>query len=315
MGRTLRAPSSLASRRRGHRLGRAGDDHLARGVVVGHPDLVLGPLAGRLGVVVGDARGGRPWCPGAPRRPPAMASPRATTRWTPSSKERAPLGHQGGVLTQAVAGAGGRGEPEPLDGVEHDQAHDEGGQLGVGRAGELLHGGVEQQAARSRPAMSDASAATSQEGWSTQARPIPERCDPCPGKVNTSTYRRLRAARASGRLRTPYPAGGGPSLAWALVAGVGLPGGHPARGRRRGLDGLRCGRCGPPSCSSPAAPTGRPPASARWRRRPGGRRAPIWWCCPGREVRLRPARGRPGLSAEPLDGPFVTALPGGRRRG
>ena len=55
MGRTLRAPSSLARSVAGGHPGRgAGDDHLAGGVVVGHPDLVLGPLAGGLGVVVGD---------------------------------------------------------------------------------------------------------------------------------------------------------------------------------------------------------------------------------------------------------------------
>ena len=85
-------PSSWAiAADRGHRLGGAGDHHLAGGVVVGHPDVALGPLAGRLGVVVGDARAGRPSCPVRPRRPGAMASPRATTRCTPSSKERAPL--------------------------------------------------------------------------------------------------------------------------------------------------------------------------------------------------------------------------------
>ena len=56
-----------------------------------------------------------------------------------------PGGHQGGVLTQAVAGAGARGESQALHGVEHDQARHEGGELGVGREGELLHGGVEEQ--------------------------------------------------------------------------------------------------------------------------------------------------------------------------
>jgi len=40
----------------------------------------------------------------------------------------------------------------------------------------------------SRPASSDASVATSHDGWSTQALPIPERCDPWPGKVKANTY-------------------------------------------------------------------------------------------------------------------------------
>src|ERR1035441_6041146 len=49
-------------------------------------------------------------------------------------------------------------------------------------------GASSKRAEISRPANSDASVATSQEGWSTQARPIPERCDPCPGKVKANTY-------------------------------------------------------------------------------------------------------------------------------
>ena len=48
-------------------------------------------------------------------------------------------------------------------------------------------GASRRRAVRSRPASSEASDATSHEGWSTQARPIPERCDPCPGKVKAST--------------------------------------------------------------------------------------------------------------------------------
>ena len=56
-----------------------------------------------------------------------------------------PAGHQGGVLAQAVAGTGGRGEADPLDGIEDDQAEHRGGQLGVGRLGELLHRGTEEE--------------------------------------------------------------------------------------------------------------------------------------------------------------------------
>ena len=56
-----------------------------------------------------------------------------------------PAGHQGGVLAQAVAGTGGRGETDPLDGIEDDQAEHRRGQLGVGRLGELLHLGMEEK--------------------------------------------------------------------------------------------------------------------------------------------------------------------------
>ena len=39
--------------------GGAGNDHLPRGVVVGHPHVVLGPLTSGFGVIVGDAEHGR----------------------------------------------------------------------------------------------------------------------------------------------------------------------------------------------------------------------------------------------------------------
>ena len=60
-------------------------------------------------------------------------------------------------------------------------------------------GASSRRVVRSRPAISDASVATSHDGCSTQAWPIPDRCDPCPGKVKASTYRLL--SNLFGRLR------------------------------------------------------------------------------------------------------------------
>ena len=54
-------------------------------------------------------------------------------------------GHQGGVLAQAVAGAGGRGQPDPLHRIEHDQAEHGGRQLGVLGLGELFDRRVEEE--------------------------------------------------------------------------------------------------------------------------------------------------------------------------
>ncbi len=54
-------------------------------------------------------------------------------------------GHQRGVLAEAVAGTGGRREPDALDGVEDDQAEHGGGQLGVLGLGQLLDRRLQQQ--------------------------------------------------------------------------------------------------------------------------------------------------------------------------
>ena len=80
-----------------------------------------------------------------------MASPRSTTSRTPSSKPERTAGRQGGVLTQAVAGTRRRLDADPLDGVEDDQAQDEGRQLGVGGQGELVLVGLEQEPAQVAP--------------------------------------------------------------------------------------------------------------------------------------------------------------------
>ena len=169
MGSTLRAPSSLArSVAAATPADGAGDDHLSGGVVVGHPDLVLGPLAGGLGVVVGDPDERGHGAGALVRRHLHGVAP-FDDQPGPVGEREGPRGHQSGVLAEAVAGARPRGQPEALDGVEDHQAHHEGGQLGVGRPGQLLHRCIEQQEVRSRPAMSEASAATSHDGCSTQA--------------------------------------------------------------------------------------------------------------------------------------------------
>ncbi len=145
MGMTRFAPSSLAlSDAAGDPFGSAADDHLARGVVVGHPDLVLGPLAGGLGIVVTDAEEGR-------HRARALVGGRLhglapfDHQTGPIAEGDGPRGDEGGVLAQAVAGAGGGNEAEAFDGVEDHQTHHQGGQLGVARGRQLLHVGVEEQ--------------------------------------------------------------------------------------------------------------------------------------------------------------------------
>ena len=176
---TLRAPSSLAmAPARATASAVAGDDDLARGVVVGHPHLAFGPLAGGLdGVVVGaqHRRHGAGVLLGgvvhglAPLGDEAQALLEA---------ERA-AGGQGGVLAQAVAGAQRGLDADALDGVEDDEAEDEGRQLGVGGGGELVLVGVEQQTAD--VAAGDGATPPRRlptRGARAQARPMPGRCDP-----------------------------------------------------------------------------------------------------------------------------------------
>ena len=138
-----RRPTATAS-------GVPGDDDLAGRVVVGHPHVALGPLARGLGVVVGDAeqRGHRA------RRLFAGAGHGLAPRHDeadPVLEAEGAAGHQRGVLAEAVAGAGGWREADPFDRVEHDQAEDGRGQLGVLGLGELLDRRVEEQAGQVPP--------------------------------------------------------------------------------------------------------------------------------------------------------------------
>ena len=60
-----------------------------------------------------------------------MASPRSATRRTPSSKARAPAAIRAVYSPRLWPGGRRRLDAEALDGVEHDEAGDEGGELGV----------------------------------------------------------------------------------------------------------------------------------------------------------------------------------------
>ena len=124
------------------------------GVVVGHPHLALGALAGGVdGVVVGAHHR---------RHRPGVFLGGVVHGLAPLDHEPHALleaegaaGGQGGVLAQAVARAQPGLDADPLDGVEDDEAQDEGGELGVGAEGELVLVDVEEQAgdvpARPRP--------------------------------------------------------------------------------------------------------------------------------------------------------------------
>ena len=163
--------------RPGHGLDGPGDDDLAGRVVVGHPHLALGALAGGVdGVVVGAHHR---------RHGPGVLLGRVVHGLAPLDHEPHALveaegaaGGQGGVLAQAVARAHGGLDADALDGVEDDEAEHERGQLGVGAEGELVLVDVERRRATSRPATAEASSTTSHEGCSSQARPMPGRWDP-----------------------------------------------------------------------------------------------------------------------------------------
>jgi len=135
---TLRSqrPGELAGQ--GHGVGSAGDDDLARRVVVGHPHVALRPHASGFGVVVSDAEQG-----GHRSR---RLLPGASHGLAPSDDEPDPVleaegtaGHERGVLTEAVAGARSRCETDPFDRVEDDETEDGGGQLRVLGLGQLLN--------------------------------------------------------------------------------------------------------------------------------------------------------------------------------
>ena len=146
IGITLRAPSSLAMAPA--RVTASTVPAMTvwpRRVVVGHPHLTLGTLAGRVdGVVVGaHDRCHRPgvFLGGVVHRlAPLDHKPH------PFVEAEGAAGGEGGVLAQAVAGAQGGLDADPLDGVEDNEAEHERRQLGVGAEGELVLIDVQQQA-------------------------------------------------------------------------------------------------------------------------------------------------------------------------
>ena len=150
-------------------------------VVVGDPDVLVGAAAGDVDLVVVEAEHGG--------HRPRLGQPGLVHGVGPGDDEAHAVveaeragGGQGGVLAEAVAGAEAGLDAEALDGVEHHQAGDERGQLGVAGVAQLLGVGVEQQRARRRARRcSLASSTSSQLSWSTHGRPMPGRCDPGPG--------------------------------------------------------------------------------------------------------------------------------------
>ena len=114
IGQDLRAPISLAMRHDlGHRVDRAGDDDLARRVVVGDPDVALGERGRRsFDVVVVHAEHGGHRARVRPRRPAAWRAPLGHEPEGVLVVEGAG-GHEGGVLAEAVAGASRRARGRP----------------------------------------------------------------------------------------------------------------------------------------------------------------------------------------------------------
>ena len=237
--------------------------------------------------------------PGASSPARAMASPRATTSWTPSLEGHGPAGHQGGVLAQAVAGAGGGGEAEALDGVEDDQAQDEGGQLGVGRRGSAPpsapRGGGTRRRARPRPRLRRR---PPRRGGRPMSRPMPDRCDPCPGKVNTNTAYDVSVRRGMlvGGMRAHWAHSvARPAGVWSDFGGPLPTGGTTSRGGWGFLGRFPCVACLPRAVAAV-----RPAAYRRYeegRRRSfagglwAGRRAgPVRGAVRGRTMRRRPPR-------------------------
>lgn len=128
----------------GHPFRGTGDDHLARSVEVGDPDVAVGSAAGHFDLVVVEPEHR---CHGADvvvagvehgigslaHQPHAFVEPERTG------------GGERGVLAEAVTGAAAGLDAQPLDGVEHHQAGDEGGELSVAGVAQLVGVGVEQQ--------------------------------------------------------------------------------------------------------------------------------------------------------------------------
>ena len=126
------------------RLGAPGDDDLSGGVVVGDPHVAVDAGAGDLDVVVVEAEDGGHRA-GSLRRGGAHRRAAFGDEVEALLERQGPAGHEGGVLAEAVPCRRGGLDAHALDGVEHDQAGHEGGQLGVVGGSQLLGVGVEQQ--------------------------------------------------------------------------------------------------------------------------------------------------------------------------
>ncbi len=144
---TFLAPSSLATNASGRdAFLRAGDDDLTGGVEVGHPHVAVGASACDLDLVIVEAEhrghGAGVLDAGLVHRIGSLADqPHAFV------EPECAGGCESRVFAEAVAGAEARFEPETFCCVEHHQAGDEGGQLGVTGVLQLVGIGVEEQPA------------------------------------------------------------------------------------------------------------------------------------------------------------------------
>ena len=128
----------------GDGVGVAGDHDLPGAVEVGHPHVAVARAQASATTSSSTPRTAA-MVPGRASAAACMAAPRSVTRRTPSSSAQGAGGGQGGVLAEAVAGGDGAAHAEGADRVEHDEAQDEGGQLGVLGAAQLVGVGVEEQ--------------------------------------------------------------------------------------------------------------------------------------------------------------------------
>ena len=88
----------------------------------------------------------------------------------------------------------------------------------------------------SRPVATDASVTTSQEGWSTQGRPMPDRCEPCPGKVNANIAASVARTPTGGLVTARYAVGAGTVVPMRVAAVQTATSLDPVENRRLVLD-------------------------------------------------------------------------------
>ena len=125
-------------------LGRSGDHDLARCVEVGDPHVGVGPSAGDLDLVVVEPEHGRHRSGLGVARVVHRRGASDDEAYTVVEAERAGGGERR-VLAEAVTGAEARLDTETLDRIEHHQAGDERGELGVAGVAQFVGIGVAQQ--------------------------------------------------------------------------------------------------------------------------------------------------------------------------
>ena len=248
--------------------------------------------------------------PGASSPARAMASPRATTRWIPSSKPRAPL------ATSAVysprlwpaQAAGVRPIRSTASSTTRLSTVVASCAFSVWVSSSI--GAWSRRCERSRSAAADASSTTSHDGWSTHGSPIPARCDPCPGKVKTNTcptapidggwgnsqccmpaWPRLKSGPAWRRKRTTGAIHGRPDR---RVAGYRPETGYDARYDQRRPEPMRAEV--KPRSVGQATYDARRPVHGRFRRDHATRADNLRWTVRPCEGRRTTGRGTKGCS-------------------